>query len=314
MSNCTSRKSLNEFTNAPVIVCDNATKDSLNNRFAQQFALSTNQELHYYWAEDYMENAPVEHNSPHADVLNALHSGISNGVLRKLPLVIGMPVMITSNINVESGVVNGSVGTVHSIYFKTSPDGRRILTCCVVHIPRASSQNMTGLADKLYPIMPQSFYFSYTHRNRFTWSVKRSQCPLVPGFAMTAHKSQGQTLSKVIVDLDSCSGSEAPYVMISRVKSLSGLLIYWSFSKKRIRCNISQDSRAEDLRLRILHFETLKKYGSHDDACLATKEIEKLAIKQIATPPPRKSPRREDSDVLLVDAPAGKKLKLTHIH
>ncbi|KAF8340218.1 hypothetical protein F5887DRAFT_853569, partial [Amanita rubescens] len=74
---------------------------------------------------------------------------------------------------------------------------------------------------------------------------------------MTAHKSQGQTMKRAIVDLDSCSGSEAPYVMISRVKSLSGLLIYRPFDKRKIRCCLSQDARAEERRLRILHLHTM---------------------------------------------------------
>lgn len=47
----------------------------------------------------------------------------------------------------------------------------------------------------------------------------------MPAFAMTAHKAQGQTLEKVVVDLECCRGTESPYVMISRVTSLNGLLL-----------------------------------------------------------------------------------------
>jgi len=42
---------------------------------------------------------------------------------------------------------------------------------------------------------------------------------------MTAHCAQGQTMEHVIIDLQSCRGTEAPYVMISHVCSLEGLLI-----------------------------------------------------------------------------------------
>ena len=44
---------------------------------------------------------------------------------------------------------------------------------------------------------------------------------------MTAHKAQGQTMKKVLVDfkLESCKGTESPYVMVSQVASLEGLLI-----------------------------------------------------------------------------------------
>ncbi|KAL1659065.1 hypothetical protein GGF50DRAFT_33099, partial [Schizophyllum commune] len=73
---------------------------------------------------------------------------------------------------------------------------------------------------------------------------------------MTAHKSQGQTLEKVIVDLEGCRGSEAPYVMLSRVKSLDGLFILRPFAFKKITCNLSQDLRTEFKRLEILRLKT----------------------------------------------------------
>jgi ATP-dependent exoDNAse (exonuclease V) alpha subunit len=38
---------------------------------------------------------------------------------------------------------------------------------------------------------------------------------IMPGFAMTTRKAQGQTLQQVMVDLEGCTGTEAPYVMLS---------------------------------------------------------------------------------------------------
>ena len=44
--------------------------------------------------------------------------------------------------------------------------------------------------------------------------VKRRQVPIESGFAMTVYKTQGQTMSRVVVDLAGCSGTfERPYVM-----------------------------------------------------------------------------------------------------
>ncbi|KZT06848.1 uncharacterized protein LAESUDRAFT_652811 [Laetiporus sulphureus 93-53] len=56
---------------------------------------------------------------------------------------------------------------------------------------------------------------------------------------MTTHKSQGQTLQHVLVDLQSCHRTEAPYVMVSRVTSLRGLLILRSFNGNIISCHQS---------------------------------------------------------------------------
>lgn len=39
-----------------------------------------------------------------------MHSGLTKQWLGKIPLVIGIPVMITHNFDVENGIVNGCTG------------------------------------------------------------------------------------------------------------------------------------------------------------------------------------------------------------
>lgn len=74
---------------------------------------------------------------------------------------------------------------------------------------------------------------------------------------MTTHKAQGQTMERAIVDLEGCSGSEAPYVMLSRVKSLDRLLILHPFNKRKICCRQSEDTRIEEKRQSVLVQQTL---------------------------------------------------------
>ena len=65
--------------------------------------------------------------------------------------------------------------------------------------------------------------------------VKRKQLPLAPAFAITAHASQGQTLSKgAIVDLQLGRGISiiASYVAITRVETKEQLLIYRPFDRE----------------------------------------------------------------------------------
>ncbi|KAJ4464308.1 hypothetical protein C8J55DRAFT_403121, partial [Lentinula edodes] len=73
----------------------------------------------------------------------------------------------------------------------------------------------------------------------------------------TTHKAQGQTLDSAIIDLESCRGTEAPYVMVSRVKTLDGLLVLRPFQLKKIQCRQSEDSRSEHKRLQLLALETI---------------------------------------------------------
>ena len=53
--------------------------------------------------------------------------------------------------------------------------------------------------------------------------------------------------------------------MISRVKSLEGLIIMRPFNKKRICCRWSEDVRREFARLRMLELLTLVEHGSDID-------------------------------------------------
>ncbi|KDQ18810.1 hypothetical protein BOTBODRAFT_91416, partial [Botryobasidium botryosum FD-172 SS1] len=73
---------------------------------------------------------------------------------------------------------------------------------------------------------------------------------------MTAHKAQGQTLKNVVIDLQSCRGTEAPYVMVSRATSLKGILILRPFTQNKICSRQSEDTRYEMKRLKILELKT----------------------------------------------------------
>lgn len=257
MSHCTTPTSLNDFAMAPVIVSDNITKDQLNCAFSRRFAHATKQQLVWYIAEDTIDGKLVSDDTTHGRLLNALHSGHTNHRLRKLPLVIGMPVMITHNVCVEAGVVNGTIGTIHSLTYVQHADGTRSLSSCIVKLPGKNNVSIGNLEPNLFPILPDVVSFTFKHSSHLTVSVTRKQCPIVPAFAMTAHKAQGQTMEKAIIDLESCSGTEAPYVMASRVKSLDGLLILRPFDKKKIRCNSSEDTRKEERRLKSMHDNTI---------------------------------------------------------
>ena len=63
-------------------------------------------------------------------------------------------------------------------------------------------------------------------------SIKSKVLPLSPAYSMTTHKSQSQTLGKIIIDLVIPSGPvevASVYVPLSRVKRLDDLLIIRPF-------------------------------------------------------------------------------------
>ncbi|KAJ7168754.1 hypothetical protein C8R46DRAFT_853884, partial [Mycena filopes] len=73
---------------------------------------------------------------------------------------------------------------------------------------------------------------------------------------ITAHKAQGKTLQACVVNFSSCKGSKSPYVMVSRVTSLEGLVILTPFSKDKICCRQNEDVCLEFRRLGYLALKT----------------------------------------------------------
>ncbi|KAI0077938.1 hypothetical protein K474DRAFT_1571563, partial [Panus rudis PR-1116 ss-1] len=55
--------------------------------------------------------------------------------LGKIPLILGMPVMICQNFDVNMGIVNGCIGTLKSLRYFIDGSSNRHATSCVVHCP-----------------------------------------------------------------------------------------------------------------------------------------------------------------------------------
>lgn len=78
---------------------------------------------------------------------------------------------------------------------------------------------------------------NFTHPcSKTQCTIKYIQVPVIPAFEITGHKAQGQTHIYIMVNLESCRGTESLYVMISCVTLLEGFLILQSFSINKIYC------------------------------------------------------------------------------
>ena len=150
--------------------------------------------------------------------------------------------MITSNSKVkkykENGICNGVRGFVHDIYVETTSDENQIVSVVWVKFLNSSVGKILkrDLAKKdikyshkdidAIPILRESSSFKY-----HGYTYRRSNFPLILCYAMTTHKSQGQTLDKVIVDFSSDDGNHKGifegsfYVAITRVRTGSSLIL-----------------------------------------------------------------------------------------
>jgi hypothetical protein len=262
------------WKDAPIIVAENAMKDMLNEEMARDFATSSGNPLHWYYAIDTLgRNKPIANPALEAQLM-ALDSGKTNSRLGHIPLVIGMPVMITQNFDVPGGVVNGCHGTLVSVRYQLGNDGRRYAISCVVHAPDTTLGIMPELPDYHVVSMRDSVNISLKHPHTgSTLTVKRTQVPIMPGFAMTAYKAQGKTLDACVVNFTGCFGTEPPYVMVSRATSLEALIILTPFPISKISCHESQDVREEMRRAGYLDLTTTVSYGTAAEASNAAAEI-----------------------------------------
>ena len=135
-------------------------------------------------------------------------------------------VMLNSNLWVEVGLVNGAMGTVKDICYRSG--GPPDLPLAVM----VKFDKYTGptLYNGTVPITPI----------RRTWSncgvqCSRLQLPLKLAWAVTIHKSQGLTLDKVVVDVGkrefSCG---LTFVACSRVQHLTDVLFSSPFPFQRL--------------------------------------------------------------------------------
>lgn len=111
------------FHDAPNIVTWKHIRDAINIRKAKMFAREHKQCLHLYKSKDFSQKKELPlHLQP---LCWMLESSITSDALGSLPLCIGMPVVITENLSIARGIVNGSQGTVDYIMYTCDSDGNR---------------------------------------------------------------------------------------------------------------------------------------------------------------------------------------------
>ncbi|KAG1894295.1 uncharacterized protein F5891DRAFT_961777, partial [Suillus fuscotomentosus] len=89
-----------------MIVPTNKVKDIINERATLTYTSRTNQPVHWYYCLD-KHNGREIGSIELRNHLGGLHSGSTLQRMGKIPLVIGMPVMIGQNFDVDAGIMNG---------------------------------------------------------------------------------------------------------------------------------------------------------------------------------------------------------------
>ena len=155
-----------------------------------------------------------------------------------LKLAIGARVMLTTNVDVSDGLVNGARGEV--VHIVTNDTGK--VTNILVKFDNPEVGSKAKLTspyrsrfNEAVPIAKHEAIF--LAKGKRGSEVTRLQFPLTLAWATTIHKVQGLTLDEIVVDMK--GGHFSPgqaYVAFSRVKNLEGLHIL-NFNPKAIKAS-----------------------------------------------------------------------------
>ncbi|XP_059078023.1 uncharacterized protein LOC131876600 [Cryptomeria japonica] len=129
-------------------------------------------------------------------------------------------VMLTSNLWIEAGLVNGALGYIRSIVYRPGSAPPFPLSYLLVDFDGYSGIPFDDRHPQRVPILAID-------------KASTKQIPLRLAWALTIHKSQGLTLDKATIDIGPTERSGLTFVAISRVKSLQGLRIIPPFTYDR---------------------------------------------------------------------------------
>ncbi|KAL0779952.1 hypothetical protein CaCOL14_004436 [Colletotrichum acutatum] len=185
---------------------------------------------------------------------------------KQLTLKAGMPVVLLANLDVENGFCNGSQGKLVRFIRKLDecnkpkmPDkGNYKGDTYGFQVAYARYEQMSdyingpsgarGFPEVIFANGQSRVILPYCNMHNIEAEViptengykkvlkaysARTQIPLVPGWAMTIHKSQSLSLDHVSVNLQDVWDGRQTYVALSRARSLGGLKVIGNKSKMR---------------------------------------------------------------------------------
>ncbi|CAJ1060221.1 uncharacterized protein LOC121898666 isoform X1 [Xyrichtys novacula] len=206
-----------------------ATNSQVNEHNFEQLQ-RTCPDYHVIQAQDYINNSKTGK----LELKKGYHTLTYNTCLdAKLLLGTGSRVMLTKNLDLADGLVNGACGTVTDV---VCVENEKFPQCIFVkfddEVVGVERRKQSGrVSDHLVgstAITPEE--------ERVTKKGgMRRQFPLRLAWACTVHKVQGLTVDTAIVSMKKVFSAGQAYVALSRVRTLMGLIIQ-DFNPKKIYC------------------------------------------------------------------------------
>ena len=162
----------------------------------------------------------------------------TGGLWEVLQIAVGAQVMLTVNVDVEDGLVNGARGIVKAIEIdETTNEVLSILVKFKDPKVGARAKANSPYKDRYPDCVPIGKHETkISHGRKKLVTTTRVQFPLTLAWALTIHKVQGLTTDQIVVSMKGRFNPGQAYVAFSRVKTLSGLFIT-SFNATKIRAH-----------------------------------------------------------------------------
>ncbi|KAE9386532.1 hypothetical protein BT96DRAFT_1084033 [Gymnopus androsaceus JB14] len=250
------------WRNAPIIVGENKYKDKINRLGCIRFASDTQQELTVFLSDDTIspkteKKKDSKSKNSKTSTINTISKDLQE-ILWDLPpslsLCRGMPVIIRYNVATEMSITKGQCAMVYAWHEGKGAFGQRVLDVLFVLLDNPpTSVHIKGLPCNVVPLIRHKTKAQVQLPDDTMLWITRNQVDVLPGFSMTAHASQGQSLSPNAMDLNTLSDHHAIYTALSRSWSADKTVILQGFDSSKLTRGASGQLRREYREIEILN-------------------------------------------------------------
>ena len=173
-----------------------------------------------------------------------------------LTVKINARVMITTNIDVANGLTNGAMDTGTNVVIDQTTGMINVILVAFDSEHFGQETRFTSVYNRV----PQNAVPMHQTQATFpldkevSFQATRTQFPLTLAWAVTMHKCQGLTLSKIVIDMTPAKGkfkSGEVYVAFSRVRTLEKLHVI-NYTQSQIHVSEHVEKEMKRLRKNIL--------------------------------------------------------------
>jgi hypothetical protein len=198
----------------------------------------------------------------------------------QLRLAVGMPVLLTQNVETDLDITNGANGHIVGIVLHQDEEPhdaehsvvhlQRLPLYILVKLRHTRAGKLTGLEECVIPIQPasQTMRIKYVVEGNVevTRNVVRKQFPITPAYAFTDYRAQGQTIPCAIADIaPPATGGLSLfniYVTLSRVPSRDRIRLLRYFREEMLlNKSFPPELKEEDDRISQLYRNTSSLYN-----------------------------------------------------